>query len=121
MNKLIYIIASALIISISACKTTKEVTTEANKIDCSGTAYSYAADIKPILNQNCNGCHGPVKKRGGLDFTIDEVLYAEAKSGKVSCAINHAKGCEPMPQYNPKLDDETIKKIECWVNSGMAQ
>ncbi len=122
MNKYICLIATSLVISVTACKSTKQTSaTETKQVDCSGTAYTYATDIKPILNESCNGCHGPVKKRGGLDFTIDEVLYSQAKSGKVVCAINQVKGCEAMPQYNPKLPDETIKRIECWVNSGMPQ
>ncbi len=124
-NSFYLLIASFAV--ISACKTTKETSTTTTtnttevKADCGSAAYSYAADIKPIFNQNCNGCHGPVKLRGALDFTIDEVLYAQAKSGKLVCAIRQEKGCAAMPAYNPKLPDETIKKIECWVNSGMAQ
>ena len=107
---------------LAACKSTKETTTGITKPkveDCSGTAYTYSADIKPILNENCNGCHGPVKKRGGLDFTIDEVLYGEARSGKLVCAVKQEKGCEAMPQFNHKLSDDKIKMIECWVNSGL--
>jgi cytochrome c553 len=121
MNKNIYLVAAALVISITACKTTKEtsVTTEAPKTDCSGTAYTYNVNIQPILNESCNGCHGPVKKRGGLDFTIDEVLFEQARNGKLVCAVKQEKGCVAMPQYNPKLSDDKIKMIECWVNSGM--
>jgi len=123
MNRYLFLFAATLVISITACKSTKETTAtnEPKKADCSGVAYTYTTDIKPILNQNCNGCHGPVKKRGGFDFTIDEVLMEHARNGKLVCAINHTKGCEAMPQYNPKLSDETIKTIECWVNSGMPQ
>ncbi len=123
MKKASYLLIASFAV-LAACKTTKETTTttaapEPKKTDCSGSAYTYAANIKPILNESCNGCHGPVKKRGGLDFTIDEVLYSEARSGKLVCAINQNKGCEAMPQYNPKLSDDKIKMIECWVNSGM--
>ena len=27
----------------------------------------FSTDIKPIINTNCIGCHGGVKKNGGLD------------------------------------------------------
>jgi mono/diheme cytochrome c family protein len=111
---------------IAACKTSKETSTATPadtktpaKSDCGATVYTYTVNIKPILNESCNGCHGPEKKRGGLDFTIDEVLYGEARSSKLVCAVKQEKGCAAMPAYNPKLSDDKIKMIECWVNSGM--
>ncbi len=123
MKKVYYLLLATFAV-LAACKTSKETSTattapEPKKADCGTAAYTYAANIKPILNESCNGCHGPAKKRGGLDFTIDEVLYGEARSGKLVCVVQQNKGCEAMPQYNPKLSDDKIKMIECWVNSGM--
>ncbi len=124
MKKTSYFLIAVFAV-LAACKTTKETSTATTtnaaepKADCGTAAYTYVANIKPILNESCNGCHGPAKKRGGLDFTIDEVLYSEARSGKLVCAVKQNKGCVAMPQYNPKLSDDKIKMIECWVNSGM--
>ncbi|HEY0031517.1 MAG TPA: hypothetical protein VGC65_12205, partial [Bacteroidia bacterium] len=45
---------------LAACKTTKDTTVVKAPavLDCSTTAYSYAADIKNIIETNCADCHG---------------------------------------------------------------
>jgi len=113
MKKPLILIVTTMVIIFTACKT---------KIESSSTVhYSYNTDIKPIFAENCFGCHDPVKKKGGLDLTKNEVLWKIAKKGKLLGVINHKKGYAPMPMKNPKLQDEVIKKIDTWVKNGMPE
>lgn len=35
----------------------------------------YNADVKPILNKHCIGCHGGVKKAGNVSFLFEDEMY----------------------------------------------
>jgi mono/diheme cytochrome c family protein len=46
--------------------------------DAKGVAF-FEAKIRPILAQNCVGCHGPEKQKGGLRMDTREHLLAGGK------------------------------------------
>ena len=125
-NRKTNLMKKALVMSIAcaffivACKTAKTTTTNTEKKpDCSSQmALSYAADIKPIFENQCNNCHSN-GGRGGYDFTIADDVNRAAKNGALLGAVKHQSGYDPMPARAPKLDDMTISKLECWINNGM--
>ena len=100
----------AVIITISACK--KSVATN----DCTGTTSTYTTNVKPILDANCVTCHNGSNKSGGYDLST----YSHAKNAKdaIAGAVQHASGFSPMPKGGSKLDDATIKLINCWSQNG---
>lgn len=100
----------AVIITISACK--KPVATT----DCGSTFSTYTTNVKPILDANCVGCHNGSNKSGGYDLST----YSHAKNAKdaIVGAVQHASGFAPMPQGGSKLDDASIKLINCWSQNG---
>jgi mono/diheme cytochrome c family protein len=105
--------------SVAACKTTKvdppEPAAKAAAVDCS-KQYTYAFDIKPILEQYCTRCHG---EAGGFDFTNFEDVKSAGQKGELVGTISYAHGFPHMPANSPKLDQVLIDKITCWVNQGM--
>ena len=44
---------------------------------------SYFREIRPILQRNCQGCHQPAVKQGGLDLTRFETFAAGSNHGPV--------------------------------------
>lgn len=58
MKKSVFVIATGLVISFAACKSTKETTTAKETLNCGTTAYTLATDIQPLISANCGGCHG---------------------------------------------------------------
>jgi cytochrome c553 len=107
----------------NSCEYEKKDTSEnkdtTQKGECDGTAYTYTADIKPIMDAFCVSCHQP--GGGGFNFAVLNTyngVKASATTGKMLDAINHRPGASPMPQGMAKLNAETIKKIECWVEKG---
>ncbi len=123
MNLKKLIIASLFLpFSITGCKTTsKPVETAATKpsVDCSGTMPVYELDIKPVFQQKCNNCHGPKRAAAGYDFTIMDDINKAAMNGELLGTIKWERHYPQMPQQMDKLDDITIKKIECWILNGM--
>ena len=90
----------------------------------------FSTDIKPIINTNCIGCHGGVKKNGGLGLLFEEEAFADTKSGKPAIIRGNASGSElikrlhehdpelRMPYEKPKLSKEKIDLFTRWINQG---
>ena len=109
---------------IGACKVsknqedTKKETPVASVVNCDATDYSYAKDIKPILEAHCNSCHSD-GGTGGYDFTVIADVKKAAKNGELIGTIKWEKGYPRMPIGAAQVDDASIAKIECWINKGL--
>lgn len=86
--------------------------------ECPTTDMSFAADVLPVFDSNCNGCHSTANGFGGIVLDNYQSVKATVDNGRLFGAINHDAGFSPMPQGNPKLSDCTISKIEAWINDG---
>lgn len=80
----------------------------------SGSRVSFSADIRPILNTNCqiSPCHG---SNGGIpDWSTYETISANA------AGIKSRTGNKTMPPAasGKSLTDEEIQKIADWVDDG---
>ncbi|HRG51854.1 MAG TPA: hypothetical protein PLL00_03390 [Bacteroidia bacterium] len=122
LKKSIYSIALATLIMIG-CKTTPPVQTTTTTppkpvLDCGTTVLTFAGDIKPILDQHCNKCHRD-RSPGGYNFSTYENTVKAAGDKEFLGSIKWEGYYDHMPAMAAKLDDATIKKIECWVNTGM--
>lgn len=116
------IISSAIIASLLvACKSSKQTTTAPVAIlDCSNKSVTYAADIKPIIEENCSRCHN-ANEKAGYNFLKIEFVKKAVADGHLLGTIKHQKGFDKMPANAAKLDQATIDKIECWINNGMKE
>lgn len=118
MKKSVFVIASVLVLSFAACKSTKETTAAKETLNCGTTAYTLATDIQPLISANCGGCHGTKGKKAGLDLNLSETVKMVAADGRLVCVMRAAKGCAVMPPGQP-LSKIDVDKVECWVNNGM--
>jgi cytochrome c553 len=122
MKKLLFTAATFAMV-FTACKSTKETTnttTTKAELNCNDKALSYATDIKPILETNCNRCHNKNEKVEYNFLKFEEVKLAATK-GDLLATIKHEKGYPKMPAYAAQLDQATIDKIECWIKNGMKE
>ncbi len=93
---------------------------------------SYNRDIRPIINAECIGCHGGVKKSSGLSFLTRAEALDTAESGVPAIIPGNAAASELIkrlrhhdPEYRMPLEaqplsEETIEKFEQWVEEGAA-
>ena len=91
-------------------------------------APSYFRDIRPVIQQHCQGCHQPAIKQGHLDLTRYRTLLQGGHSGpglvpgdpEGSLLIAMMEGRRPplMPLGGPPLDPEIIGKFRAWVEGG---
>lgn len=84
---------------------------------CDSTQYSYLAIIKPMLDNNCVGCHKPGSLGGNIDLSTYTVTETQALNGKLVGSVSHTVGYSPMPQGG-KLSDCEITQIKMWVEEG---
>ncbi|MEC9007793.1 MAG: DUF1549 domain-containing protein, partial [Planctomycetota bacterium] len=85
-------------------------------------------DVLPILTKNCLGCHGGLKKEGGLDL---RTMPAMLKGGESGPAIEKgnadrselwkqiASDNMPSGDDREKLSAADKAKIKAWINAGM--
>ena len=85
---------------------------------CETSNMTYAANIQPILQSFCYGCHGRGLSQNGINFDTHAGVKAVADNGKLVGAISHASGFVAMPQSAPKLSDCNINRIKAWVIAG---
>ena len=85
---------------------------EVSVADCVFENMLFENDIKPILEENCTGCHGGPKPKNGYEFK--EI----ALTGDIYLAITHSEGVTAMPFKGDKLSDCDIKKIKSWIDNG---
>lgn len=85
---------------------------------CSMNAVTYAGTILPIIQDRCDGCHGPNNPQGGLDFSSWNDLNTVAGDGRLALAIQHQTGAEPMPPSGPSLSQCRIDQVLAWIQDG---
>ncbi|CAN5407466.1 chitobiase/beta-hexosaminidase C-terminal domain-containing protein [soil metagenome] len=104
------------------------------KIDHVDSAIVFRDVIQPILNEKCLNCHNPNKAKNNLNLADYQNIK---KGGKNSEAVVPGKAEESLlyqyallpledslhmpPQGKLQLDQEDIKLIGWWINSGANQ
>ncbi len=84
--------------------------------DCDTTEYTFSADIWPIVQLNCVGCHGTVDPQSGVTLLDYDDVKFRVDNSSIPGVING--GSYPiMPPTNTLMDCDKIKIIN-WVNSG---
>lgn len=90
---------------------------------------SFHRQIRPILQQKCQGCHQPAKAKGGLLLTSYDAAVKGGDSGPLwvagkpaeSSLIKSLKGtgkAAKMPEGEPPLPDEQIDLFVRWIAQG---
>jgi hypothetical protein len=87
---------------------------------CDTTRFKYTADIKPILNTYCTGCHSGTNAQGGVEFGT-YVLLKDQIDNNVDAfygSIIREPGYSYMPKYADKMKACEITKIKKWIDAG---
>jgi ankyrin repeat protein len=91
-------------------------------------SVDYVADVKPLLSQNCYGCHGPEVQQAGLRLDLRQnalrggdygPVIVPGKSGesKLIHRLVSGDGGMQMPPTGALLPDE-IGLLRAWIDQG---
>jgi hypothetical protein len=95
-----------------------------------GHKIDYNTEVKPILNKNCIGCHGGVKKAGDVSFLFEHEMLEPGKSGKIPVVRGDADASEMirrimtddederMPKHGTPLSKGDIDILKKWIDQG---
>ena len=94
----------------------------------SSEEVSYYSDIKPAIQQHCQGCHQPALRQGDLDLTDYNAFLKGGKNGPAfvagkpesSLVIAMIEGRHQplMPLGGPPLEKEIINQFRFWILAG---
>jgi uncharacterized membrane protein len=87
------------------------ITTSASVKITSGV--SYVNDIKPLIENRCDHCHGP----GGVKSDRDWTVYANVKTFAAAIKTRTANGSMPADMVGG-LPQAERDLIACWVDDG---
>jgi mono/diheme cytochrome c family protein len=92
---------------------------------------SYYRDIRPILQQHCQGCHQPAKASGEYVMISYDALLGEGESGEAGIVPGDPDssgllqqitpdGDDPpaMPKDRNPLSDEQVDLVRRWITEG---
>lgn len=92
------------------------------------TPVSFHKDIRPILQQHCQGCHQPAKLGGELLLTGYAPLLKGGETGPgfvagdpdESLLVKSLLGIDmdQMPKDQPALPAEQIERVKRWIKEG---
>lgn len=85
---------------------------------CDSTQFKFAANVQPLIDNNCKGCHSGTFPSGGVSLTNYAEVKTQASNGQLLGTIEHKAGFKQMPQGLPKLPACDIAVIRKWVQAG---
>ena len=86
---------------------------------CNTDNVSYSADIRPIIENNCLGCHRGANPVGGFVLETYSDVAAKANSGRLYGAVSWQTGYVPMPfGASSPLPGCDLDKIKAWIDAG---
>lgn len=93
--------------------------------DCDSVNVSFAANIFPIIQNSCYGCHSGSNPGGGIHLTGYNQIKAAASipvgsPGSLLGAVTWSPENSAMPKNGNKLSDCDLGQIRKWISDGMS-
>jgi hypothetical protein len=113
MDRLPFLLFIASLLGLSACYYDNEE--DLYGTGCDTTAVSYAADIWPLIETNCQtGCHAPGGSAIGHIFTDHVSVMAKVINGSMKNRVVVQRDMPP----GTVLTDCQVQKVEAWMLQG---
>ena len=115
------ILTGMLLLGMSSCFYDKADLIYPQPTTCDTATVTYSGTVAPILNSNCNGCHGGAAAAGaGIKLDTYASLSTWVTNGRLLNSMLHNGQASPMPKGGSKLDACTLNKVSAWINKGAA-
>jgi hypothetical protein len=86
--------------------------------DCDPTQLSFAANIQPVVELACVGCHSGADPDGGVALTTYAQIQTIALDGSLMHSLLGTGGYSVMPDNTYGLPACNISQFQLWVNAG---
>lgn len=88
------------------------------RVPCNSENTSFAADIFPLIQDNCLGCHQPTNALGGINLEDYAHIKTFVANGQLMGSIKHTPGYFAMPPTGEKMTDCQIGQVQNWIIEG---
>ncbi len=87
--------------------------------DSSNPVSTFEHDIRPILEAQCFGCHGPKKQKGSVDFSriTDKTTILRARKVWRKGVAQLESRTMPPPEASKDLNDTDRKRLVQWMET----
>ncbi len=85
---------------------------------CDSNNFTYIAVIKPMMDNNCKGCHNSANASKGIALDSYAGIKDATLNGKMLQAIRHEAGVAAMPVGGAKLSNCQIAQVQKWAAIG---
>lgn len=88
------------------------------KVACNSEETSFSANIFPLIQDQCLGCHQPTNALGDINLSDYAHVRTFAANGLLMGSIKHDAGYDAMPPTGNKMTDCQIAQIQNWISEG---
>lgn len=85
---------------------------------CDTSQFAFTANVQPIMNTYCKGCHSSTNASGGYDLSSHAGVLNALTKKRLLGSIRHEAGFVAMPQGAAQLSACQIRIIEKWADAG---
>ena len=85
---------------------------------CDPQAFAFAADIQPLLENYCVGCHNGSRQEGGVNLSSHANILPYVNNGGLMATIRGDQYYPIMPPTGSRFSDCRIEQIQNWINDG---
>jgi uncharacterized membrane protein len=84
---------------------------------CDTVTVKFAGFIQPLVQNQCQGCHGATNPNGGISLTNYTQIKASVQTGRFWGSIQQSAGFVKMP-VGSRLYDCELNKVNAWIKRG---
>jgi uncharacterized membrane protein len=84
---------------------------------CDTTTVKFATVIQPLIQNQCQGCHGATSPSGGISLTNYTQIKASVQTGRFWGSMQQLTGFVKMP-VGGRLSDCELNKVNAWIKRG---
>ncbi len=85
---------------------------------CDPEASAFAADILPMLQNYCIGCHNASRSDGGVNLESYDKVIPYVEDGSLIGSMKYEVSFAPMPPSGSRLSDCRIAQVQKWIDEG---
>ncbi len=85
---------------------------------CDTSNVSYSADLLPVLEVQCLGCHNNSSQQGNVNLEGYDNVRIYVQNGGLYGSIAWLDGYSAMPPAGSQLPACTVAKFKAWIEAG---